>query len=99
MPRIKCTAKKCIYNNDNSCTRNQIAVERMAFCDSFEFVEKNYDVEIASFEEESVSKDIWCDAVNCQFLFTGKCSAPRISITGKQAEKSKETSCETFEKR
>lgn len=99
MPKIKCTAKKCVYNNDKSCTRNQIAVEKKAFCDSFEYMEKDYDIEVASFDEKSEPKDIWCDAVNCTYLYTGKCSASAISITGNEAEKSKETNCETFKRK
>lgn len=98
MAKINCSAKNCLYNNEKFCSRNQIAVERKTSCDSFEYMDKNYNVEIADFSLND-NKDIWCDAVKCKYQETGKCYAKEIKVGNPKASSSVETNCQTFEEK
>lgn len=108
MPKLKCSVKKCLYNQNNLCGRNAISVEGYdsyskveTCCESFNPVSKhNFIYEFANLEVKPETT-IYCDALNCVFQKGSRCHADHIEI--KEAhdkpgiDAQHETNCKTFE--
>lgn len=106
MPIIKCNCKNCTYNHITNCMKNGIAVEGQhasktddTMCESFNYSsKKNYNYELADFDNRTTNSDVWCDAITCKHLVNGKCKSKQISIDGDSSLLSTETCCSTYEK-
>lgn len=105
MPIIRCGAANCTYNHLSNCMKNGIAVEGQhatrtsdTMCESFSYsdTKKNYNYELADFDNRKTTSDVWCDAMLCKHIVNGKCRAKDIRIGGLAAKKSTETCCDTF---
>ncbi len=88
MPKLKCVASKCAYNNDQHCYRSAIDIEgpmarskKETACLSY--VKKGniaYDVEFAKMGEAPKETFVYCDASNCVFEHDARCHADKIEI-------------------
>lgn len=103
MPLLSCTARTCVYNKDEYCSKGDIVVDGKNATVSDETC-------CSSFKErrgDSVSnstgcgcKTIYvdCKACDCTFNCDEKCEAEEITITGASALKPEETECRSFQK-
>lgn len=102
MTKLDCNVASCMYNKEDCCMRNNIEIEgdnaRYASetcCGSFaQGKEKNGCCSDCG--KPSKDTDVCCDAVECKFNMSHKCSADHIGISGKYAGDMKETECASF---
>lgn len=103
MTILSCTATKCMYNDNELCSRGEIEVNgtdaRQAnetSCGSFR--EKGSDSFMNSAKEhcgcEKINID--CKAQECTYNEHCHCTASAIDISGCNAHNCKETKCDTF---
>jgi hypothetical protein len=102
MPLLSCTAKSCIYNSDEYCSKGDILV-------SGEDAKQPDETCCSSFRErtgESVSNSegcgcktisVDCEACQCVFNDDERCSADKITINGASACHCDDTRCGSFE--
>jgi hypothetical protein len=103
MTILKCYATKCLYNEDNLCSKGQIDV-------AGENAHISEETSCSSFRDRSSSASntcksgcgcetiqIDCKAHNCTYNDQCKCTAASINVDGSGAGTSQETSCGTFE--
>ncbi|NCB93146.1 MAG: DUF1540 domain-containing protein [Clostridia bacterium] len=103
MPILKCTAVKCVYNQEKLCSKGDIEVRG----DHAKSVD---DTCCSSFRERSGDRneyeqscgcgcktiDVGCSAHKCTFNEDEECSADAIHINGSNACDCDETCCGTF---
>lgn len=103
MPLLNCTARTCVYNKEEYCSKGDIVVDGSnakvadeTCCSSF--VERSGSA-MNSVGEECGCKtiDVNCKACQCTFNNQEKCSADKITITGASACHCDETKCGSFE--
>lgn len=102
MTKLDCNVVNCSYNKDACCVRKNIEVEGEAArfasetcCGSFEQKRGNCcSCDIA--EQVSKDTDVSCDAIECRFNKSHKCSANHIGISGRHADSMRETECASF---
>jgi len=106
MPLLSCTARTCIYNKDEYCSKGDILVDGSdakvadeTCCRSF--VERGESASNAAAAESCGCRtiDVDCRACTCTFNKEEKCHADKITITGGSACRCDETKCGSFEKR
>lgn len=103
MPLLSCTARTCMYNKEEYCSKGDILVDGDAAktpdetcCRSF--VERKENSTNAVLGTPSKTIDVECRACNCTFNCHEKCDADRITITGTGASTSEDTKCGRFYK-
>lgn len=103
MTNLDCTVINCAYNKDRSCSRNDISVEgnnailpSETSCGSFK--PKTSDKVDNSCHCVKKETDVSCEAVECKYNASYKCSAKHIGIAGGHADNSSETECSSFER-
>ena len=103
MPVLNCTARTCVYNKEEYCSKGDIVVDGSnakvadeTYCSSF--------VERSGSAMNSIGGECGCKTINvdckaCQCTFNNqeKCSADKITITGASACHCDETKCGSFE--
>ena len=102
MTNLDCDVINCVYNKDASCVRKNIEVEgdsaRFASetcCGSFEQRRSGCST-CNSTQEVCKDTDVTCEAVECRFNKSKKCSANHIGISGRHADNMRETECARF---
>ena len=92
MPKIRCDAHECKYNNKNYCIKEGIYVRDDTFCESYKkgMLDKTFAFEFALFEDNE--KHIACDACDCLHNKEKKCKAHCIKVSEDDKE------CETYYK-
>lgn len=105
MPALNCTARTCVYNKNEYCSKEDIQVGGTTAktvdetcCNSF--VERKAGMENAVDTGcgcKTIQVD--CKAGECTFNNDKKCEANQITITGASACKCDETCCGSFSKR
>ena len=103
MAELKCAAENCAYNEQNLCSKGDIMVGGRQACESEETCCESFlqgregrDVFKSALNHPSKVISIDCEAVKCVYNSNYKCVADHVDITGKGADKSKETNCATF---
>ena len=103
MPELKCNVHTCVHNKNYLCDLDAIEVagstaqtSRDTSCASF--VEKKGDNYSNSTGEASMTSNVTCHAVECQYNDSCQCHAGKISVGGNEACHSEETECATFQK-
>lgn len=101
MPLLSCTARTCIYNSDEYCSKGDIQV-------SGEDAKQPDETCCASFRERTEDSssnaegcgcktiDVTCEACKCTFNDDERCAADKITINGASACHCKETRCGSF---
>lgn len=102
MPKLKCDAKKCIYNCERYCAKSVIHVNDdldAKKCVSFseqKYDEQNYNTEFASMDNMNKYVSIECEAKACDYNCNGMCVSENVQIGCEKVEKRNDTKCETF---
>lgn len=110
MPRLKCTAKNCLYNQSSYCTRNRIHVQGTyaiededTQCGTFKMCdncpEGALKLEIAYLDDGNEHLSINCDCINCKFNENELCHKDIVKISGLKAQTRQDTACESFERK
>ncbi len=104
MSKLDCNVVNCAYNSDNCCRRSDIMVEgtkaldsAQTNCGSFKLAQSEKSVN--STGQGCKETNVSCQAVECRFNQSNKCTANHIGISGLHAGESKETICASFEPR
>ena len=102
MPVLSCTARNCVYNKEEYCSKGDILVDGRTAEKADEtccrsFTERK---EGASNREETgcacKSIDVYCKACDCVFNSQERCSADKITIAGSSACRCDDTKCGSF---
>lgn len=103
MPLLNCTARTCVYNKEEYCSKGDIVVDGSnakvadeTCCSSF--VERSGNATNSASEGcgcKTIAVD--CKACQCAFNNQEKCSADKITIAGASACNCNETKCGSFE--
>ena len=103
MPLLNCTARTCMYNKDEYCSKGDILVDGDSAktpdetcCRSF--VERKDSNTNSVTENPSRTIDVDCRACECTFNCHEKCDADKITIAGSGACKCDDTKCGSFHK-
>lgn len=110
MPKLRCSANGCMYNQGSLCARNRIHVqgceacmEDETQCGTFRVSQGEKPVlfrtEFAKFEEANEHLSINCDAHLCKHNDNYLCTKDNVKISGSNAKNRQETVCESFEKK
>lgn len=93
MSNIKCSQKKCKYNNCEHCMKDGIYVDKYASCDSYEEGKTidNTKYEFASLENKN--NKIVCNATQCLHNNHKSCSIHHLNI---DKEKNESAVCTDF---
>ena len=101
MPLLSCTARTCVYNSDEYCSKGDIqvtggnaSVVDETACASFK--EQNGMANSTGCGQDEIKVD--CSAVTCIYNKNKDCHAGAIDINGSKACTSSETCCGTFRK-
>ena len=101
MPVLNCSARTCVYNKDNLCSKGDIMVEGagartadQTCCSSFK--ERTVDGMKDSCGGPSEHIDVGCQACDCTYNEEKRCSAREIHISGSHACCCTETECGSF---
>lgn len=105
MPVLDCSVRTCYYNKENSCCLDAIKVEGTT-------AEVSSATECSSFKERtgesltngccgspSCKLSVDCMAEKCMFNSGHSCTAKHIDISGRNAHRSEDTECDSFEMR
>lgn len=105
MPLLSCTARTCMYNKNEYCSKGDILVDGSTAKTADEtccrsFVEKKEGAK-NSMDTGSASPSICvdCKACECSYNKSEKCDAGKITITGASACRCDDTKCGSFSKR
>lgn len=103
MTKLKCSVINCFHNRDKLCCLNGIKVAGdMAemsdgtACASFKEKHGGDSITCGCGESPNESVSIECEAKNCVYNCSCKCTADAIDVEGKNACTCNETRCETF---
>lgn len=104
MPLLVCSAQSCVYNEAEMCCKGDIKVAGDAACKCQEtccssFQERRGDSARSSMGTPCQKIDVDCEASQCTFNESCRCSADKIGIAGAAANESTQTECASFEKR
>ena len=101
MTRLKCSARNCMYNEDQLCSRNDIEIggqnasrPNETQCESFQERRGSMTNSVGHACEDT---DVKCHATNCGFKENCKCHAEEIGIAGSNACTCGETECASFD--
>lgn len=102
MPEISCSAKKCVYNADGLCERDEIRIDveecdsdnGCTCCDSFEQDSGCKDCSCANSVGENAGVE--CFATECIYNENRECIADYINVEGNEADCCTDTFCDTF---
>ena len=102
MPEISCSAKKCVYNEDGYCEREEIRIDvedcdvdnGCTCCDSFEQSIDRKDRSCMNTIGENAGVE--CFATECIYNENRECIADYISVEGNEADCCTDTFCDTF---
>ena len=104
MPLLSCTARTCVYNKDEYCSKGDILVEGRSAtaadetsCSSFKERSRDTVSDAACYDCGCRTIDVDCKAQKCTFNREEKCHADKITITGSAATRSADTKCGSFE--
>lgn len=102
MPLLSCTARTCMYNKEEYCSKGDILVDGNSAktpdetcCRSFAERKDSVSNFAAGILDKSIAVD--CRAVSCTFNCHEKCDADRITITGTGACRCDDTKCGSFD--
>lgn len=100
MTNLDCTVRTCLYNKDDSCSRDNIHIEGTSATITEETCCKSF-VERKEGMSDSVADaakctNILCDAKNCIYNEECHCDAEHIGIAGRDACECKDTECASF---
>lgn len=103
MPKLKCSAMKCIYNCENLCTKSVIHINDdidakrcLAFkCKKYDY-EHNFNTEFANFDGLNQFISIECEAKKCDYNCNGMCASENVKIVGCNSTCANQTKCQTF---
>lgn len=100
MTNLDCSVRNCLYNKDNSCSRDNIHVEganaritEETSCKSF--VERKDGAQNSTASADKAT-NVLCDATNCIYNEACHCDAEHIGIAGRDACHCQETECASF---
>jgi len=100
MTNLDCTVSTCLYNKDDSCSRDNIHIEgttakvtEETCCKSFVERKENMSNSAA---DAAKPTNILCDAKNCIYNEECRCDAEHIGVAGRNACDCKETECASF---
>ncbi|MFR5335004.1 MAG: DUF1540 domain-containing protein [Blautia producta] len=104
MPALSCTAKTCVYNKNEYCSKGDILVDGDTAKTADETCCRSF-VEKKGSAKNSVDTGcgcktiaVDCKACECTFNKQEKCHADKITITGTSACKCDETCCGSFQR-
>lgn len=110
MPKLKCSALMCMYNQTRYCVRNRIHVqgslamyEDETQCGTFKLAKDKdlsiFNVEFGYLNDANEHLSINCDCINCKYNENDLCHKENVKISGLNADSRENTVCESFEKR
>ncbi len=108
MPKLRCGADNCLFNQERYCMRNRIHVqgcravhEDETQCGSFRYCENDEQlrVEFAYLNAENENVSINCDCTNCRYNDKELCVNDFVKISGHGTMHRVGTACESFEKK
>lgn len=101
MTRLRCSARNCMYNDDQLCSRSDIEIggqdasrPNETRCESFQERSGSMTNSVGQASEDT---DVKCHATNCDFNENCKCHAEEIGIAGSNACTCGETECASFD--
>lgn len=101
MTQLKCSAKNCMYNQDQLCARGDITIggqdaskPNETSCESFQERTGSATNSVGHAKEDI---NVRCNACNCDFNEDCKCCADSIGIAGSNACSCGETECASFD--
>ena len=101
MTRLRCSARNCMYNDDQLCSRSDIEIggqdasrPNETRCESFKERSGSMTNSVGQASEDT---DVKCHATNCDFNENCKCHAEEIGIAGSNACTCGETECASFD--
>jgi len=102
MPKLKCDARKCIFNCERYCVKSVIHVNDdtdAKKCVSFseqKYDEQKYNTEFAQMDNFNQYVSIECAAEECDHNANGMCVSERVEIGCNQKVCKNDTECKTF---
>ena len=101
MTHLDCSVQNCMYNQDNSCSKESIHVDGSSASSTEDtccksFVERKEGAATNSTKEAVKPTDIACEAVNCMYNEDCRCDAEHIGIAGSDACDCEHTECASF---
>lgn len=110
MPKLRCSAEKCLYNQEKFCARNRIHVqgsealiEDETQCGTFKVNNGEkvhlYKTEFARLDGANEHLSINCDCYKCLYNSNDLCTKDFVKISGGSAITRQQTVCESFAKR
>ena len=104
MTKLDCNVTSCVHNADNCCCKQEIYVEGQGAskacdncCGSFNESKDGFFKNM--FKSPESRLEIECEAVNCVYNASKRCTADRVGITGMGASRAGDTECSTFKAR
>ncbi|MEY8518702.1 DUF1540 domain-containing protein [Lachnospiraceae bacterium 29-84] len=101
MTRLRCSARNCMYNEDQLCSKGDIEIggrgaskPNETCCESFQERRGGMKNSVGRPQKEV---EIDCRATNCNFNQDCKCCADEIGIAGSNACNCGETECASFD--
>ncbi len=104
MPEITCSARKCAYNDEGYCERENIRIDvddcsdynGCTCCDSFVDAETDSECKDCCTNCAGEQAGVECFATECIYNENMECSADYISVEGHSARCTTDTFCDTF---
>lgn len=102
MPKLKCDARKCIYNCEHYCVKSVIHVNDdvdAKKCVSYseqKYEDKKYDTEFACMDGINKYVSIECSAKECDHNCNGMCVSENVQIGCDTDECKINAKCKTF---
>lgn len=102
MPKLKCDAKKCIYNCERYCVKSVIHVNDdldSKKCVSFseqKYEKGNYETEFAQMCDTNKYVSIECEARACDHNANGMCVSENVEIGCNKDVCKNNNDCKTF---
>ena len=102
MTKLKCSAVKCMYNEDNQCCKSGMMVDgkeamKASATSCSDFRERTGSMKNKACCSTNDELKVECRASECEYNKNMMCSAKPIQIQGSNACTSKETECGTFQ--
>lgn len=102
MPLLSCTARTCLYNKGELCTKGDIQIDGNTAkvadetcCRSF-VERKEAAANSADTRNVSPTSKVDCKAHSCIYNKDEQCDAAKITVTGSQACRCEQTNCGSF---
>ena len=104
MALLDCTVSNCTFNKSECCCKGDILVggvhadsDEDTCCESFR--ERGFDSFQSSTAHPAKTINIDCEAINCTYNSSYRCSADHVDICGTNAHSPSGTICSTFAER